>query len=114
VGKNFTREYCLSLYRLGDLDRVLNLAGKGDLIFKTEHSKGTPSPRQVQAFVEFLHAPIFQGAVLSTGLLLVLYGCRRRSNGQGHGGAHLTSDMLTCIIRKDRDWESDELFASLR
>lgn len=113
VGKNFTKEYCLCLYRLGDLNLVLQHAGRGDLIFKTQLSTGTPTTKQVQDFVRFLHQPIFQGAVLSVGLLLVLYGCRRRAFGIGPATSHLTEDMLKCILRKGQDWESDKVFDSL-
>lgn len=96
VGRNFTREFGLALYLAGDLHLLFRTPRHQDLVFRGEKS---PSSQQLRGFMGFIYEPIFQGSVLSKGLVLLLYGCRQRSQTGARPTTKFTPDMLRHILQ---------------
>lgn len=111
IGCNFTREFCLALYRASEFELLLR-DSYPRLGFRSEQSR-TPTVQQLRQFHSLIYEPIFQGAVVSKGLVLLLYGCRQRSAQAVRPATQFNHDMLKQIFRGGFNDGSEEAFASL-
>lgn len=105
VGKNFIVEFCLALYHRDQLKRLFSAAEcTRSLLFIARE----PEPKQILRFLDFIYAPICQGATISRGLVLLLYGCRQRTK-ESVRSCPFNADMLRCILVHS-SWENNALF----